>query len=261
MTTINNPDFDIHQIARSGQCFRMSKLVVNSYKVIAFGHSVVVEQTNDDIIFYCHKNEFDDVWYDYFDLGCDYGNVKQQVLRYNDIFLTKAVEYGYGIRILKQNLWETMISFIISQCNNIPRIVKSIDKLCGGMTCFPSPQDIVMMSDAQLQECGLGYGVKYVKNLARSVISGDCDLKKLQHASYDNAINMLLSIYGVGDKVANCVALYGLHHLEAFPVDTWMKRIINAHYGGYFDVKRFGKYAGIVQQYMFFYKRSLSTTE
>ena len=254
MIKVYKKDFNILHIMKSGQCFRISQHEKNLYQVIALDHNVMVKQLGDEIIFYCSREEFNNIWFDYFDLSTDYNSIKECLLKLNDSYLTTAIEFGYGIRILRQDLWEVMVSFIISQRNNIPKIRFSIDKLCRGEDHFPSAQEINSMPDSFLSSCGLGYRLKYIKKLAQDVVDKKIELDELKNDTYAEAMKVLLKIYGVGPKVASCIALYGLHHLEAFPIDVWIQRIIRSHPS--MDIKSFGQYAGIAQQYMFFYERN-----
>jgi N-glycosylase/DNA lyase len=186
----------------------------------------------------------------------DYGKIKELIKSANDPYLTAAVDYGYGIRMLKQDLWEVVASFIISQRNNILRIKNTVAKLRDGDR-FPSPDVIAQYSEQDLRDLGLGYRARYLKNVSAAVANGDLNLDELKTMNYPDAIAFLKRFDGIGDKVANCVALFGLHKIEAFPVDVWIKLVIDERYGGRFDASRFSGYAGIVQQYMFFYERFL----
>ena len=204
-------------------------------------------------------------WHDYFDLGTDYGEIKDTLIK-NEPKLKAATEYGYGIRILNQDLFETIISFIISQNNNIPRIRKNIESLCerygeeigseDGKTlyAFPTPE---VLADADLEDLAalkLGYRGPYIKESAR------CYLENGKPCTRD----ALLSMHGIGPKVANCIMLFGLRDVEAFPIDTWVKHIMTDMYdisekdvqGMYKTAyEKFGKYAGYAQQYLFYYYR------
>jgi len=249
-------DLNIEQIADSGQCFRMDKVADGKWRLRAFNRELKISQQQEEVRFDCSAEEFDEIWFDYFDMSRDYGAIKSSVIELGDEYLSAAVKFGYGLRILRQDLWETIVSFIISQRNNIPKIKNTISKLCHDSVHFPSVAELAEFSDDKLKSCGLGYRAKYVKDLAQNVRNGSFDLDKLKKLNYTQAIDYLKTQSGVGDKVANCVALFGLHKTEAFPVDVWIKRIIDTYYNGHFDASKFKDYAGIVQQYMFYYERA-----
>lgn len=263
MVTIQNEYFSLQQIRMSGQCFRMRNNM-NRDSLVAFGRYLEMEQKGNLISFDCTQEEFDAVWKDYFDLETDYGAIIAGIDK-GDAYLTKAAAYGKGIRILRQDLWETLISFLISQNNNIARIRRSIQILCehygekriaaNGIIyyCFPMPEDLAGVSLEDLNACGLGYRSKYISQTAGSVVRGDIDLSKIQTLQYSDAKRELLKIYGVGAKVADCICLCALHHTEAFPRDTHINKVLAAQYPEGFPFKRYGRDSGILQQYIFYY--------
>jgi N-glycosylase/DNA lyase len=174
-----------------------------------------------------------------------------------DPYLTAAVNYGHGLRILQQDLWEVIVTFFISQQNSISRIKNIVAKLCEPYGYqFPTAIMLSKYTEDDLLALGLGYRAKYLKNIVKSVTGGDLNLDELKNMDFCNAISFLKRFDGIGDKVANCIALFGLHQMDAFPIDTWIRRIIDEQYGGNFDKTRFPGYSGVVQQYMFFYQRS-----
>ncbi|MBR1733849.1 MAG: DNA-3-methyladenine glycosylase 2 family protein, partial [Alphaproteobacteria bacterium] len=240
-----------------GQCFRISEVSENIWEVIAFGKNLKIRSCKNNIsIFECDEKEYNEIWHDYFDMRRDYGEIKAKIRSSGDNYLIKAVEFGYGMRILNQNLWEVIVSFIISQQNNIPRIRGIIDKLCKRYDGqFPSPERLAQWSETDLEKIGLGYRAKYVRNIAIAATEGKFDFEKIQRMNYENSIEYLKNFDGIGNKVANCIALFGLRKLEAFPIDVWINRILQNQYGGKFNVDFFHGYAGIVQQYMFYYER------
>lgn len=254
---LRSNNFDIQQIAESGQCFRINCTGQNTWQVIALNRRLVIIKHSDGVHeFHCSQNEFDKVWRDYFDLNTDYTSVAK--IAYGDPYLMAAIEYGRGIRILKQDLWEMIVSFVISQQNNIPRIKATINKLCAPYDDkFPTPYDIAQYSIEYLKSLGLGYRADYIYRISHDICDGAFDLQKLKMLNYQDAVLYLLKLRGVGIKVANCVALFGLYKTEAFPIDVWIQRIIDKHYNGVFDYKKFGQYAGIIQQYMYFYERNV----
>ncbi|MDR3180142.1 MAG: hypothetical protein LBT70_04585 [Holosporaceae bacterium] len=256
---IRPADFNLHQIENSGQCFRISEISANVWEVHAFNKRLLIRQEGErhDYVFECSSEEFRKIWFDYFDMGRDYGKIKSNLRAIGDPYLTAAVDYGYGIRILRQDLWETIVTFLISQQNNISRIKNTIVKLCRPYDDrFPTPDLLSKYTENDFLALGLGYRAKYLQNIVKAVRENNLNLRELKTMNSFEAINFLKSFRGIGDKVANCIALFGLHKVDAFPIDVWIKRIIDERYGGNFDKTRFSEYAGIVQQYMFFYRRN-----
>ena len=232
--------------------------------------------------FSCSPQEFDSYWYNYFDLSTDYGAMKRAVDP-KDSFLMSAISYGGGIRILRQDLWETILCFLISQNNNITRIRNSVDSLCrrygerlepeGFLTgeeslserdfySFPEPEKIAAGGLEGLQGLGLGYRDKYILAMAKRCCNGSGKefFHSLQNADYEEAIAILTGEFGIGRKVADCICLFALHHIGAFPVDTHVKQILAAYYPKGFPFERYQGFAGVIQQYMFYYKLSLPSS-
>ncbi|MDR2776798.1 MAG: hypothetical protein LBB17_02005 [Puniceicoccales bacterium] len=260
MIEVRNADFCIEQIANSGQCFRINKLgTADIWQIVAFGRVLAVHRVGRNIsVLHCSPEEFQSIWVDYFDLRRDYGMIKNLILMADDPFLRNAVSYGAGLRILHQDLWEVIVSFIISQRNNISRIKSTIEKLCAPYAyAFPSPRILAQYDEKDFCNLGLGYRARYLMDIVENTEAGTFDMEYLKTLSSREAIAYLKNFNGIGEKVANCIALYGLHRLEAFPIDTWISRTIRSRYGGNFDIENFSPYAGVVQQYMFFYQRSL----
>ncbi|MDR1255552.1 MAG: hypothetical protein LBJ94_01310 [Puniceicoccales bacterium] len=257
---IKSSDFSIEQIANSGQCFRINRLANgNIWIAAALGKVLKIQRLSEnEHIFFCSPKEYQNIWMDYFDLNRDYGAIRASILGAGDAYLAEAVKHGFGLRILKQDIWEVLLSFIISQRNSIPRIKNTVEKLCAPYgNLFPTPEILAKYGEQDFRDMGLGYRAKYLLGAARAVDGGKFDIGHLKTLGCGEAVSYLKGLSGVGEKVANCVALYGLHKLEAFPVDVWMRRIIAEQYGGKLDIERFHGYAGIAQQYMFFYQRSL----
>lgn len=285
-------NFNIRQIADSGQCFRMVPCDPNrsqtAYRVISSGHFLIVEQTGDEVTFHCPNDEFA-FWEHYFDLKTDYDTYIQAIDPMDD-YLSRAAAFGSGIRILNQDLWEMIITFIISQQKTIPAIRALVEALSekygtrykipptvsGYYYAFPSPEELNRASLDDLLALKLGYRAKYIKRTCEDVCSGKLDLDRLRGMDYADSMEALLSCYGIGVKVANCICLFGLHHIGAFPVDTWIKKILlreyapKSHCTGHVPETRlcealiaenFSKYpgfAGVLQQYIFFYEREFS---
>lgn len=258
MLTFALEDFDIKQIADSGQCFRMYRIENDTWEIFALNRFLKIQKKEDTHIFYCNQKEFDDFWYDYFDLQTDYGEIKRRILATNDEYLIKSVNFGSGLRILRQDLWETIVSFVVSQQNNIPRIKGCLKKLCEiNGERFPTPTDFLNFREKNLDSVKLGYRKNYLLKISEAVSNGNFDLEKLKKMNYLEAMKYLKTLHGVGDKVANCVALFGLHKIEAFPIDVWIKRVFETRYYNDFSLERWHlqDIGGIVQQYMFFYER------
>ncbi len=265
MITKEIDNFNIEQICNSGQCFRMEKTGGGTFSVIARDKYLEITQRGRQCIFHCNEDIFEEFWKDYFDLDTDYGAYIESI-NPNDDYLIKAAELGYGIRILHQDLWEMIVSFLISQQNNIVRIRRCISNICREygekMTddkgniydAFPEPEAFAGLGEDALKECNLGYRSKYVVRTARSILSGEIDLEEVGRLPYREAKEELLKLFGVGEKVADCICLFALHYLEAFPVDTHINQALKAHYRRGFPMRRYKGYQGVLQQYIFYYE-------
>ncbi len=273
----DQPDFELSHIFDCGQCFRFNAGCDGSYTGTAFGHTVRISKRGNEIILHSVTySEFDSVWRRFLDLDRDYGKIKAELTSSGDPVMIDAVKYGGGIRILNQDLWETMISFIISASNNIPRIKKIIEQLCRsfgeahiyeGKTyySFPSPQRIAELSLEDLSVIRAGFRDKYILQCARDTASGKIDLVRIKSLPTPAAKKELMSIYGIGNKVSDCILLFGLSRRDAFPVDVWIKRIMEyCYFNGRpqsiktisdFAESKFGALGGMAQQYLFFYAR------
>lgn len=255
---------DLAKTLNCGQSFRWLKVMQNSYLGETQGHITILKQKDGVLYTTASPEEFALIWHEYLGLNIDY-EAKINIDNL-DNFASESYEVGRGIKILHQDPWETLVSFIISQRNNIPKITTSIEKLCrsyernrrqqAGLVwyVFPTAQDIIEHGDKPLNMAGLGYRVNYVLQAAHAVESGHINLEKLNkpETSYECAMQELLELYGVGPKVANCVCLFGLGKLDAFPIDVWMERIIKEHYPNGLNPKKYGELAGVIQQYMFY---------
>lgn len=261
--TINN--FSLTQICKSGQCFRMLQESDDLYSVIAGNRYLEVEQRDDRCTFHCDESEYEGFWKRYFDLDNDYSRYIAQVDSADD-YLVKAAAFGSGIRILNQDLWEMIVTFLISQQNNITRIRRCINNICErygekqltpqgkAFYAFPAPESLAGLEEDALMECNLGYRSKYVVRTAKSVVSGEVALDTLYNMPYPEARAELLKLYGIGAKVADCICLFALHHLQAFPIDTHINQAINAHYQDGFPSNLYEGYQGVIQQYIFYYE-------
>lgn len=258
-------DFDLDKIFDCGQCFRWNKNDDGSYTGVAMGKAATIKKDSSGIYITGTKEDYDNIWHDYFDMDNNYRQIRQGLCI--DEYMKNASDFGAGIRILRQDKWEALCSFIISQCNNIPRIKRIVEtfsrcfgdeiSFCGDTYyAFPTAEKTAGLTIEDLAPLRCGYRAPYIIDAAKAVQNGDIDLESLSSASLSDAVKALRSLNGVGEKVANCAILFSLHKLDAFPVDVWMKKAISQHYGKDFDPNVFGPFAGIGQQYMFYYQRS-----
>ncbi len=257
MIRIEAINFDPHQIKESGQCFRWDNPSEGIFLVPAFGRRLEIRQEKDELCFDCTDEEWEDVWRSYFDLDTDYGAIGRAIYASGDAYLRDAFEKGSGIRILRQDLWEVIISFMISQNNNIPRISGSVEKLCSRCTSdghFPAPCEIDpdIFDDRTL---GLGYRAPYIRDMVIYATEHPDFVGELAAMDSEKALERLLGFKGIGRKVANCISLFGLHDIDAFPIDTHIKKVLDREYPDGFDTERYAGFAGIVQQYMFYSER------
>lgn len=271
-------DFTLSQILECGQCFHFDKLDEEVYEVVAFGRAVKMEQTDKVLRIYGSSMEdYEGIWKLYLDMDNDYGLIKQSVIK-ADGALKTAVDEKSGIHILNQDFFETLISFIVSQNKSIPQIkqcVKNIshrfgDEVIGyngeAFYVFPDVQRLHDATEEELRECKVGFRAPYIKNATEAVYSGAVTKEKLDELDIAQARELLMTIKGVGEKVANCVLLFGLGRRETFPVDVWMKRIMEQMYFDgkdtkkqdieAFAVNKFGDLGGYAQQYLFDYART-----
>ena len=270
MLTIEMDNFDLGQICRSGQCFRMDQIGDDRYRVIAGDKYLELTQERGIVNFFCPEEDFIFFWIRYFDLDHDYNEYIQKI-NPRDKYLTAAGEMGSGIRILQQVLWEMIISFLISQQNNITRIKKCIENISrefgekkesstgAEYYAFPTAQALASATEEQLRACNLGYRAKYVLDTARKVFFGDISLESIYEMPYKTARKELLNLYGVGEKVADCICLFGLHQLDAFPIDTHIRQALDAHYKRGFPNRRYKGFRGVMQQYIFYYELTNSS--
>lgn len=257
----NSGYFLLDQTLDCGQCFRFDKNGDGVWQGIAHGKSLSCYDSGDTAVLLCSKEDYLSVWQDYFDINRDYSAVVDSLK--GDEVSYSAAQYGKGIRILKQDKWETLVSFIISQNNNIPRIKKIISSLCtllgepvhGGGYAFPTAEKILEAGEEGLAPIKAGFRTKYILDAAYRVASGSIDLEHIADLPYEQAEETLMQIKGVGKKVASCVLLFGYGFLSAFPVDVWVKRVIEKYYDDNFDPASLGEYAGIAQQYLFYRER------
>jgi len=265
LTEIKN--FIPSQVLDNGQCFRWSGSA-DSYTGVAHGRHLELFLEKDALVLKnVTLNEFESVWRDYFDLGRDYGQLRQ--LYATDDTLSKAMAFSPGLRIMKQDPWETLITFILSQNSNIPRIKSMVALLCENFGqalplnketvtksfTFPTPESLALLSADDLTSIRSGYRAAYIIDAAKRVADGRFDLKALHNMESEDIRLALMKIHGVGPKVADCVLLYGFGRVGHYPLDVWMKRVMASYYpDGFPDVLT--NTAGIAQQYLFHYIRN-----
>lgn len=276
MVTADIPFLDLAKVADSGQAFRIRVIDDSHIELVAFGRYLQVAKTGKDrFAFSCSSKEFDNIWKNYFDLGRDYEAIVKSIDK-NDKYLIEAARFGKGIRILKQDIFETTISYIISQRRSIPSITTSVErisKLCGRMIkaprlsdpfvkplfyeyyAFPTPEELNSLPFTELENTGVGYRAPYIARAAEGFKTGMLDPESLASLSDDDLYKALTSMYGVGTKVANCIMLFAFARTGRFPVDVWIQRIEDNYYGGHFDCTPYPDTAGIMQQFMFYYER------
>lgn len=280
----NVTDFNVNKIFDCGQCFRFNPVKNTPHDVefsgIAFGKFISVAQSASDVYIYnATAEDFYDLWQGYLALDVDYNAIKSDILsRSDNPALPRAVSFGEGIRILRQDSFEAVISFIISQNNNIPRIKKIIEALskkCGKsieipeemmshvaegceLYSFPNAEALLSLGADGLFDLKTGFRAKYIYDAAERFANGSLDFEYLtSDLSTKEAIEHLCGVKGIGPKVASCALLFGFARYDAFPIDVWIKKVIAKYFSADadFDPASLGPYAGIAQQYLFYYER------
>ena len=276
--------FDVGKTFDCGQCFRFDEVRNSNHEKefsgVAFGKFVSFAQDGNRLYIYGSTlDEYESIWRGFLDIDRDYGEIESDILSHNSsAALIRAMEYGRGIRILKQDRFESIISFIISQNNNIPRIKKIIENLsreCGepiilgeemkkhlssdsSPYAFPSVEAIYALGVQGLADLKVGFRAKYIFDAVSRVLDGSLSLDAIDSIiDTEQAIEMLCTVKGIGVKVASCALLFGFARLDAFPIDVWIKRVGEKYFPDEkdFSGKLFGQYAGIAQQYLFYYER------
>lgn len=277
----NQDSFELEDIFECGQCFRWNKEEDSSYTGVIKNGVINVKMLGNEIIFkgICDK-EIKDIVEDYFDLTRDYSKIKKQLSEI-DTYMKTSVEYGKGIRILNQDLWETIISFIISANNNIPRIKGIIERLSAKYGkkiewngkkyyTFPTPEELKEVSVEDYRKLGLGFRDIRLYETTKMILENKVDLQKLRENPDTKEVReQLLTLSGVGPKVADCILLFSdLKRFEVFPIDVWVRRVMNDLYIKEEDEtkvskvkiekianEKFGNLAGLAQQYLFYWRR------
>ena len=264
MVTIENRRFSIPQICESGQCFRLDPTGGDTYELIAGDRWLGLRAGEEETVLFCTQEEYEEFWKRYFDLETDYQQYLDRISG-DDLYLTEAARFGSGIRILRQDTWEMIITFILSQQNNIRRIKGLIRALSEryGTRCrkpdgtayyaFPDVQSLAAASEEELREMKLGDRSRYICGAARMIAEGGVDLGSLPEMEYARAREELIKLPGIGRKVADCICLFALHQMDAFPVDTHIQKALDAHYRDGFPFEQYQGCAGVMQQYIFYY--------
>lgn len=269
------PDFDPCHIFECGQAFRWEKEKDNSYTVVAKGKVINIAKQNEDIIINnTNAEDFIDIWQDYFDLDTDYTNIKLWLD--NDDIMKKAISFGHGIRILNQDEFEIIISFMISANNRIPMIKKVIENLSYNFGdkigeyngklyySFPTEEQLAKADIDIIRSCKAGFRSERIKEAAMRIVDERDIVYKLKEKSYEEALEYLLSYKGIGNKVANCILLFSMKQFSTFPVDVWVRRVMQELYVPKttsdkqireFAEHKFGSLSGYAQQYLFYYAR------
>ena len=275
----NCKSFKVKDIFECGQCFRWNKEPDGSYSGI-FGHNVLNVKEEKDIVItgICNGN-IEDICKNYFDLDRNYEEIKETLSLIDDN-MKESIKYGEGIRILNQNLWEMIISFIISANNNIPRIKGIIERMSAkygqeikfrgtSYYTFPTIDELSQASVKDLKDLGLGFRDRYVYETTKKIKEGKINLENLKQEPTNEVRKQLLTLTGVGPKVADCIMLFStLKRFDVFPVDVWVRRVMNDLYIHNEDETKvnkkqiqeiardkFGALEGIAQQYLFYWKR------
>ena len=254
-------DLDLGETLDCGQSFRWKRNDNGSFSGVAFNRAVTMDLIGTDLYIDNAPMEDYDLWYNYLDLQLDYGKIRDSISNIHPV-LKEASAYAPGIRILRQDPWEALCTFIISQNNNIKRIKGIVERLCenfgeklsDGEYTFPTAEKLSKLSVDDLAPIRAGFRNKYIIDGAQKVNSGEVNLNICYDLPYDEAQQELMKIKGVGTKVADCTLLFGFHRIEAFPLDVWMKRAMEKLFPT-MSPKDFGEYAGIAQQYIFHYSR------
>lgn len=272
-------NFDISQIFDCGQCFRFDFAENPKHKFeihgVAKGRYIRLGQDSPDsvVIYNTTKEDFYSIWLRYLALDEDYDKIREDIGKRfliatngKDTVMPRAMKVGAGIRILRQDPWETVCSFIISQNNNIPRIKKIISAMCeaygepiyhGGNVyySFPTAKALANAGEEAIFALRTGFRAKYIYDAACKAASGELDFEAVMSANPIDAQRILCSVKGVGPKVAACAVLFGFNKTSAFPIDVWIKRVLEKYYPHGLDISSLGEYAGIAQQYLFYYER------
>lgn len=259
-------DFDLKKIISCGQCFRAKTLDDGVFRFITGEHVIYIRDVGNHIFSVsCSEEEWNQVWASYFDISRHYRALREEESEKHE-FVRRAMDCGRGLRILRQDPWEMLVTFIISQRKSIPAIAKSVEALAErfghpiqtdyeDIRSFPTPEEMRHASEEDLKRCGLGYRASYVSDAIQRVTSGILDLSAIAAYEDEELFRELQTVYGVGKKVADCVCLFGYGRVARAPIDVWISRAIDEECHGVNPFPLFEKEAGIIQQYMFYYEK------
>lgn len=267
-------NFELPHIFECGQCFRWNKEENGNYIGVAFKRVIEVEKKGDEVTIYnTNLKDFNEIWIDYFDLKRDYSEIKEKFK--GDELLNTAVRFGHGIRLLQQESFELLISFIISANNRIPmikRAIENISRIYGNPLeykgkiyySFPTLEEFQLSNEEEGNALGVGFRAKYIRQTLEDLKAGKYDLQVIKSGSDDECHKALQCFSGVGPKVADCIMLFSMGKYSAFPVDVWVKRAMQHFYVApdvslpkirEFARNKFGELSGFAQQYLFYYAR------
>jgi N-glycosylase/DNA lyase len=269
----NIQDFELKHIFDCGQCFRWNEDLDGSFIGVAADKVARLIKTGDELLIEGGNLEDLDFWIEYLDLERDYKKIKKMFIK--DPILKEAINYGQGMRILNQEQFEIIISFIISANNNISRIKKTVEAISRKFGkamefedktfyIFPSPKELSLATVEDLKECGCGYRAEYIVNTTQKIANGHFIVEEVVNMDIEEARTALMQLNGIGPKVADCILLFSMRKTQAFPVDVWVKRVMEYFYTSpdmnlrkirEFGMDKFGEFAGIAQQYLFYYAR------
>ncbi len=273
-------DFDLKKIMISGQCFRVKEIAEGVFRFITGGHILYIRKKDEHSFeISCTKDEWENIWAHYFDMERSYAAIAASEYGKHE-FSDRAIDFGRGLRILKQDKWEMLISFIISQRKSIPAISSAVEGLSEkfgkrilvskevkeeikkwgvadmDIYTFPTAKELSKASPDDLKSCGLGYRAPYIEDAVKKVISGELDLDEIGKLPDEELFERLMEVHGVGKKVANCVLLFGYSRTARVPIDVWISRAIDEEFGGENLFPLFGENGGIIQQYIFYYEKN-----
>ena len=269
MTVEIPDDFDLEKIRLSGQCFRIRRFEDETFRFLTGGEVLYITPAGESTFeVSCSEEKWNRIWRPYFSLDLDYRTIRERAKGKN-AFIDRAMDESAGLRVLRQDPWEMLVTFIISQRKSIPAIAGSVEMLSEKygkrirtdretLCAFPSAEELKAAEMEDLLDCSLGYRARYVFDAVQRVNSGELDLEQIGCLDDNDLFTALQSICGVGKKVAECVCLFGYGRTGRAPVDVWIQRAIEEGCGGVNPFEQYGVYAGIIQQYMFFYQRSKS---
>lgn len=259
-------DFDLQKIALSGQCFRVRRFDDGTYRFVTGDSCIYIKDMGNRLFSVSSdRDEWEHVWRRYFDLDRCYRDIFDREYHKHP-FVNKAMEFGRGLRILRQEPWEMLVTFLISQRKSIPAIAAAVERIAAQygrclstdleeLRAFPTPRELESVSKEDLEKCRLGYRAPYVFDAIQRTLSGTLDLQELTEKDDADLLEALQQVHGVGKKVANCVSLFAYGRTSCVPVDVWIARAIENECKGVSPFPLFHENAGIIQQYIFYYEK------